>query len=369
MNRRNIIIMISILAFVTIVGGISYAYFVYNKDIGTVTLNTGDISINFSDVSGNATQTNVIPVSDNEGKVSSNYIDFSVDSTVDTERIYYEIYILPKSGNTLDTSYLKTYLTDQNDVEINGVTLYNNLSDIEIDNAKGIYEGLVELNNNHTTKNESKDFRLRVWLDESYSEVTSKTFQFDIYLYAKNVPNDFVIATPTPMPTPTPAPVPTIPSCQGCKYIYTTTEYQYGGANNPNATQVSSLTGATNDYTSLNKNVFIGFTETQNGKVDRLFVCGIKEEAPNQGTTFCIEGSTDGSTYSANISTIAGSSVWDDASYTAGRCHHVNVVADNVYCEDSLLYASIDEYGWGVMRDQTNNNQCFVSEAGTFYCS
>ena len=67
MNRRNIIIMISIFAFIAIIGGISYAYFVYNKDIGTVTINTGDISINYSDVSGTATQTNVIPLSDNEG--------------------------------------------------------------------------------------------------------------------------------------------------------------------------------------------------------------------------------------------------------------------------------------------------------------
>ena len=43
------------------------------------------------------------------------------------------------------------------------------------------------------TKNESKDFRLRLWLDESYTEQTAKTFEFDIYLYAKNVPEDFMV--------------------------------------------------------------------------------------------------------------------------------------------------------------------------------
>ena len=120
MNKRNIIIIIGMLSFIVIVGGISYSYFVYNKDIGNVTLNTGDISISLTGINGNQTLTGVIPLSDNDGKTSSDYFDFTVNSTVDTEKIYYEVYIMPKSGNTLDTSYLKTYLTDQNDAVIHG---------------------------------------------------------------------------------------------------------------------------------------------------------------------------------------------------------------------------------------------------------
>ena len=183
MNKKNIIIIISILAFIFIVGGISYSYFVYNKDVGSVSLTTGEISMSLSGVNGNQTLTNVIPLSDNEGKTSSDYFDFTVNATVDTEKIYYEVFILPKSGNTLDTSYLKTYLTDQENNEIKGITLYNSLQVSEKEETgKIIYKGLVDLNNNQTTKNESKDFRLRLWLDESYSEQTSKTFEFDIYL-------------------------------------------------------------------------------------------------------------------------------------------------------------------------------------------
>lgn len=86
--------------------------------------------------------------------------------------------------------------------------------------------------------------------------------------------------------------VPTIASCPGCKFMYTTNDYQYGGENNPNATEVSTLTGVTSDYRTLNKNKFLGFTETQDGKIDRAYVCGIKGENPNQETPFCIEGST-----------------------------------------------------------------------------
>ncbi len=193
MNRRNLLIIISVLLFIALVGGISYSYFVYNKDVGIVSLETGDISINLSDVSGNQTLSNVIPQSDTIGKASANYFDFTVDATVDSEKIYYEIYILPKTGNTLDTSYLKTYLTDQNDVEIKGVRLYDSLSEGEVEDGKVIYKDVVELNNNYTSKTETKDFRLRLWLDDSYNEQTSKTFEFDVYVYGKNVPEDFAI--------------------------------------------------------------------------------------------------------------------------------------------------------------------------------
>ena len=172
---------------------LSYSYFVYNKDIGNVTLNTGDISISLTGINGNQTLTGVIPLSDNDGKTNSDYFDFTVNSTVDTEKIYYEVYIMPKSGNTLDTSYLKTYLTDQNDAVIHGIRSYDGLLLSENENGKVIYRDLVELNNNHTTKNESKDFRLRLWLDENYFEQTSKTFEFDIYVYAKNVDENFVL--------------------------------------------------------------------------------------------------------------------------------------------------------------------------------
>ena len=192
MNRRNALIILGIVAFIVIIGGLSYSYFVYNKNIGDVTLNTGEISINLSNVSADKTLTNVIPKSDNEGKVSSDYIDFTVDGTVDTERIYYEVYITPDANNTMDTDSIKVYLTDQNDNEIKGVTFYNSLQSSE-KTGKRIYRTVIELNANQTAENYSKDFRLRVWLDENYTETASKQFDFDINLYAYNVDADFII--------------------------------------------------------------------------------------------------------------------------------------------------------------------------------
>ena len=193
MKKKNILIILGLIVFIAIAGGVSYSFFVYNKDVADVSLTSGDISINLANINGNLTLNNVTPKSDAEGIVSNDYLDFTVNATVDTEKIYYEVYILPKTGNTLDTNYLKTYLTDQTNNVINDVTIYTVLPASELANGKAIYRGLINLNNDYSPRNETKDFRLRLWLDEDYPELSAKVFNFDIYLYAKNVPENFVI--------------------------------------------------------------------------------------------------------------------------------------------------------------------------------
>ena len=91
MKRKSVILLVSIFIFIAIVGGVSYAFFNYNKSIGNVTLNTGEISINLANINGNLSLLNSVPKSDNEGKVQGNYLDFEVTSTVDSEPIYYEV--------------------------------------------------------------------------------------------------------------------------------------------------------------------------------------------------------------------------------------------------------------------------------------
>ena len=189
MKKRNLIIIMGLFVFVMMMGGISYSYFVYNKDIGNVSLDTGEISINISDASTTKTLTNVIPTGDSDGMISSDYLDFTVDGVVDSEKIYYEVYIMPDSNNTLNTNYLKVYLTDQEDNMISPITLYNSLSDSEKTGGKNIYKGLININNDESRKTYSKDFRLRLWLDENYTDVTAKTFEFDVNIYAYNVKN------------------------------------------------------------------------------------------------------------------------------------------------------------------------------------
>ena len=169
-DKRNIVIIIGIIAFIVILGGISFSYFVYNKNLGDVSVNTGEISINYSDVNGNMSLIGIVPKSDNEGKISTDYIDFTVDGIVDTDKIYYELSMIPDSGNTIDAQYVKVYLTDQEDNVISGVSVYSNLSLNEKETGKRIYRETIDPNQDGTKKTYTKDFRLRVWLDENYSE-------------------------------------------------------------------------------------------------------------------------------------------------------------------------------------------------------
>ena len=105
-NNRNLIIsIVGVFIFVMLFGGISYAYFVYNKDVATVNLDTGEISIDFQNAT-TLSVTNSMLVNDEIGMNLSNYLDFTVNGTADTEAILYELEIERKSGSNIDNQYV-----------------------------------------------------------------------------------------------------------------------------------------------------------------------------------------------------------------------------------------------------------------------
>lgn len=336
-----------------IVGGVSYSYFVYNKDIGDVSLTAGEISINLSGVNGNQTMSNMIPMSDYEGMNSSSYFDFTVNATVDTERIYYEVYLLPDSGNTLDTSYLKTYLTDQSNNVINDVTIYDDLGASEVANGKGIYRGVIEVNNNGTTKTETKAFRLRLWIDENYTETTSKTFDFDICLYAKNVDADFIVP---------------IDPCPGCKYIYSN-DFMYTTWNTRGETPTVLTAGLYDDFkelvTATGKNYFMAVKQNSSNEVTNAFACGIKGRVP-----FCVEGyrfdNPDASTiYSKTKALLQGSSLYNNT------CTIENETYEIIRCgpwDNESLSVEVHDLGAVIVGIDYSNTVCAVSPDGLFVC-
>ena len=160
---------------------------------------------------------------------------------------------------------------------------------------------------------------------------------------------------------PVPPVIPTIDSCPGCKFMYTTTSYNYGGGNN--ATEVSTLPAGIvkEDYTEVisasGKNWFLGFTES-NGKIDRAFVCGIKGENPNQGTAFCIEGSN-GSTYTSNSTFLNDSTtgLW------LGGCTNNE---SNITCSGIV---SAIAYSTGGVEVNSGYSECYVGNYGIMYCA
>ncbi len=166
-----------------------------------------------------------------------------------------------------------------------------------------------------------------------------------------------------------------IPSCPGCKFIFTTNEYFYS-ANNYKSSPVSTLTTfeennetLVDDYTTLNKNYFLGFKFDGSGNITNAYACGIKrtdylnneEQNPgvNAGTPFCIEGSTDGSTYQTNKTFLGDSTtgIW------RGRCIDSG---SNIVCP-GLVSAYAYDTGYTLVSNSGGN--CFIANHGNADCS
>lgn len=182
-NYRAIILLVLALIIVGVV-----VYFVLNKKDDTV--NAALVN------NSNKSSIDLVQLSDEQGATSVDYVDFIVNTITEDKRIYYEVVLLPKSTNTMDTTNINTYLTDQSNNKITGVVRYNDLPDAE--NGKILYKGVTKLGNENEILKDSKDFRLRMWLDSNSTE-TSGLFEFDIDINTYYVENDFVIKGSAPL--------------------------------------------------------------------------------------------------------------------------------------------------------------------------
>ena len=160
--------------------------------------NSVDASINYTEQYANKKSIDVIPLSNEHGMIVNSYHDFTVNTKVKDKKLYYEVLIAPKETNKIDTKYLRTYLTDQNDNQISEVVTYNALPNATIENNKVLYRGLVIPNSNNTEKQEVKNLRLRMWLDEEYPD-NSMNFPFELSLNAYYVEDNYTIPESAPL--------------------------------------------------------------------------------------------------------------------------------------------------------------------------
>ena len=182
LRKKNfrVLLLVSICMTVLTCLGTTYAFFVYRGNGSNVSVEAGDINVEFTNDNNYLTTGNSYPISDDTGKVLPYYSDFSINATTNNMGIKYEIQVVPDANNSIDPQYIKLYLTDQNDNKITSVLTYNNLKKAEYNtDAKLVYTSYI-------TETGIKDFRLRMWIDESYNLQEGQTFGFKIYLYAVN---------------------------------------------------------------------------------------------------------------------------------------------------------------------------------------
>ena len=188
--RKTYLYVMGLFIFIVLVGSISYSYFVYDKTVANIDLKSGDISIDFTNENNSSNTISNQIVGDYIGKSSSDYLEFTVTGTADTESILYELEIVPNGGNNIDTKYIKFYLTEVNNNEETIITaplLYTELYNSMSNSGKGLYQNIYTGNVDGTSKMTTKKYRLRAWIDESYSEESGGSFSYGVYLYALNV--------------------------------------------------------------------------------------------------------------------------------------------------------------------------------------
>ena len=85
--------------------------------------------------------------------------------------------------------------------------------------------------------------------------------------------------------------------------------YTTWNTNSETPTQITS--GYSENYndivTSSGKNYFLGVKLNSNNEVTNAYACGVKDNVP-----FCIEGTSDGSKYTANQTLINGANLWNN---------------------------------------------------------
>lgn len=195
-NRRKqiIVTVLAVVSLIVITVGVSYSFFTYTRE-GTTenVIKSGSITFLYTEVSkvGRGIElSDAYPISDEEGKMQTGegkVFDFKVTSTTSSSTsIPYEVTARKKADSTLDEEAVKVYLTEV-DGEEKGILLdkYSNLEQTSVNVPSGtvektIYTGIVPENNSNYEKN----FRLRMWIDNSvdFSPVKNESGN-DIYPY------------------------------------------------------------------------------------------------------------------------------------------------------------------------------------------
>ena len=341
-KKLMITILFSFIAIVILAIVASYALFTIditkNKNfklaIGNLELSINDQGNSFTD--GKIVVDNMIPVRDSIGMAQDGFtFTLSNTGTIDAN---YSIYLddvvlstLPTgTDGRLDNSLVRVNLTNITNSTSHTYTLS------EISNRL-LETGTLEVG-------DSNSYVLRMWLAYTAGNEAQNKY------YATKVRVDSVQKNSVPITSN----VPTIDSCPGCVYTYTTGPLYYSGT--PTTLTSSQYQENYMDVVSeTNKNYFLGLILNDSSTITKAYVCVIKDNVP-----FCLEGSTDGSSYLAN-KTLLNSLYGQYDSSTGLGCldRESNVVCDS----------SISVYDDGGVLVTAGSDKCGVSKSGSVYCS
>ena len=209
MNRKKIILIVSLILFIMLISGLSYAYLrTSSSQSGTnivTTLTCLDVTISDTVVGETGlTLTGKYPIPDSEGLAGTPY-KFTITNNC-TGAVSVDINLDTLSTSTLEKQYVKFNIsgeTNTTNLVSAGATATSTLSGVASSN---------KLTSTMLSANQSKNFQLRLWLDENatYDQAAGKSYYSKVEIVASAlVERPFIemfdlasAATATPLTTP-----------------------------------------------------------------------------------------------------------------------------------------------------------------------
>ena len=177
-RRENIIIIVVLVVMVIAIVGVSYAAFNYSRTGSKVnTITTGAITMTYKETDNTISLTGALPTTDKTGMVRLNpgeYFDFSISSEITGDvNINYEISakdITDSGAKKIDGKYIKLYLTKLNGESEDGLMAPETYNEETSENTyTGRPSGEMSLYTSSMNSSESNNYRLRMYVDESYN--------------------------------------------------------------------------------------------------------------------------------------------------------------------------------------------------------
>ena len=194
MDKRIIILIVSLMAITGIIVGVSYAFFsVGGSQEQANTFTSGCLNISLTSNSASINLTNTYPITDIEGLETTSY-DFTIENTCNTATNYsINLESLNKQTNSLSADYLKVALSSDTVDNVISKLSSNTSVTPEIDGAYesyNLYTGTLK-------GEESKTYHLKLWIDydATKEEATNKTYQSKINVIASSTIDDSEILT------------------------------------------------------------------------------------------------------------------------------------------------------------------------------
>ncbi len=206
-SKQVLLSVLGVAILVVAVVGVSFAAFSFSQT-GTMVnqISTGTITMRYTEPVNGINISNALPVADSVGKAytdesgdgEQNYVfDFTVGATISGDTtINYAVTASKVEDSNLPESAVKVYLTDMDsdaDTPITGfeggtVPTYDTLTDVEASDVSGAPAGDKLLYRSTFVVTDSHDFRLRMWVADTYqvqNEAGAQTFKLRVNVYGQ----------------------------------------------------------------------------------------------------------------------------------------------------------------------------------------